>query len=100
MLRFIFAFASLLVATGSAQAHPHVWVKAKAELLYGPDGRITAIRHNWTFDPVYSTFVTQGLDANGDGTIAPDELQELAKTNADSISEYDYFTVLKVNGVR
>jgi ABC-type uncharacterized transport system substrate-binding protein len=24
----------------------------------------------------------------------------LAKTNADSISDYDYFTVLKVNGVR
>ncbi len=100
MLRF---FAGLvlgwvwLASATPAAAHPHVWVKAAAELVLAEDGRVTGIRHRWTFDEAYSSFATQGLGKNG----APptrDDLAELAKINTESLVEFDYFTVAKLDG--
>jgi len=81
-----------------ALAHPHVWVTAKAEIVFAPDGRVTGVRHHWTFDEAYTAYVTQGLDKNGDGKLTSEELQELADENAASLNEFDYFTVLKARG--
>jgi ABC-type uncharacterized transport system substrate-binding protein len=83
-----------------ALAHPHVWVTAKAELVYAADGKVTAVRHSWTFDQAYSAFVTQGLDKNNDGKLTPDELEELAKVNTESLADFDYFTHLKASGAK
>jgi ABC-type uncharacterized transport system substrate-binding protein len=95
--RSLAALAALL-APAAALAHPHVWVTSRAEIVYAADGRVTGVRHRWTFDPAYSTYVTQGLDRNGDGQLSADELQELAKVNTESLSDHEFFTVLKANG--
>jgi ABC-type uncharacterized transport system substrate-binding protein len=95
---WVFAASILLTATGGASAHPHVFVTAKSELIYGPDGQLKAIRHAWTFDEMFSTFAAQGLDKNGDGKLSRDELAELTKTNVDSLKEFDYFTLSKMAG--
>lgn len=81
-----------------ALAHPHVWVTAKAEIVFAPDGRVTGIRHAWTFDEAYTAYVTQGLDRNNDGKLTPEELQPLADENTGSLEEFGYFTTVKVNG--
>jgi len=81
-----------------ALAHPHVWVTAKAEVVFAPDGKVTGVRHHWTFDEAYTAYVTQGLDKDGDGKLTPEELQELADENAASLNEFEYFTVLKARG--
>jgi ABC-type uncharacterized transport system substrate-binding protein len=93
------ALAALSMGLSSpALAHPHVWVTAKAEIVFASDGRVTGVRHHWTFDEAYTAYVTQGLDKNGDGKLSPEELQELADENAASLNEFDYFTVLKARG--
>jgi ABC-type uncharacterized transport system substrate-binding protein len=92
--------ASLIAGAGEALAHPHVWITAKAELVYGPEGKIVAVRHRWTFDPAYSAFATQGLDRDGNGKLTADELIELAKMNTDSLVDFGYFTHLKANGAK
>jgi ABC-type uncharacterized transport system substrate-binding protein len=97
------ALVSLAALTGlpePARAHPHVWVTAKAEVVYASDGTVSGVRHRWTFDAGYSAYLTQGLDKNGDGKLTPDELQEVAKENAESLVDFEYFTVLKVNGAK
>jgi ABC-type uncharacterized transport system substrate-binding protein len=98
-LGLISALAALSVGLVSpALAHPHVWVTAKAEVVFAADGRVTGVRHHWTFDEAYTAYVTQGLDKDSDGKLTPEELQELADENAASLNEFGYFTVLKARG--
>jgi ABC-type uncharacterized transport system substrate-binding protein len=89
--------AALACAAAPASAHPHVWVTAKAQLVYA-DGKLVGVRDTWSFDPEYTAFVTQGLDANKDGTLSPDELAGLAAENTANLAEFGYFTKLKVGG--
>ena len=63
-----------------------------SELVYAPDGAITGIRHDWTFDDMFSAFATQGLASKVKGQFTREELAPLAKVNVESLKEYDYFT--------
>lgn len=95
------SLAALVLGLGlsaPASAHPHVWVTSKAEIDYGEGGKVTGIRHAWTFDASYSASAIQGLDANGDGTVSPDELAGLATDNTANLAEFAYFTKLKISG--
>ena len=87
-----------LFAVGKAQAHPHVWVTMKSELVYGADGSATGVRHAWTFDDMFSTFATQGLESKEKGKFTRDELAPLAQVNVESLKEFDYFTFARANG--
>lgn len=88
---------SVAVAFGAsvAQAHPHVWIIAKSELIYAPDGTITGVRHAWTFDDMFSTYALQGLETKTKGVYTREELAALAQTNVESLKEYNFFTFAK-----
>jgi ABC-type uncharacterized transport system substrate-binding protein len=92
--------ASLVATIHSAAAHPHVWVTMRSELVYAPDGTVTGIRHAWTFDDMFSAFATQGIDAAKRGTFTREELEPLAKTNIESLKDFEYFTMARANGKR
>jgi len=91
------AFA-LALGTVPAQAHPHVWITASSELIYAPDGSVTAVRHAWTFDDMYSTYALQGLDSKTKGVFSREELAPLAQTNVESLKEFRFFTFAKADG--
>lgn len=88
-----------LAFSSTALAHPHVWVTARSQIVYGADGRMTAVRHAWTFDEMFSSFATQGLDVNNDGQLTREELAPLAEVNVTSLKEFGFFTFSK-NGER
>src|ERR1041385_2456508 len=97
----ILLVALLCLAVGSvAHAHPHVWVTMQTELVYAPDGSITGIRHAWSFDDMFSTFATQGLESKEKGKFTREELAPLAKVNVESLKEYDYFTYATADGTK
>jgi ABC-type uncharacterized transport system substrate-binding protein len=96
-LVFPVAAAALLAAT-AANAHPHVFVRVKSELVFATDGTVAAVRHAWTFDDMFSAFATQGLDKNKDGKFSREELAELAEVNVTSLKEFNYFSVAKSGG--
>ena len=95
----ILSVCALVGTATAALAHPHVWVTARAELLY-EGGRLRAVRHHWTFDEGYSAVSVEGLDVNRDGKTTPDELAELARTNTTSLVDFGYFTQLKAGGAK
>jgi ABC-type uncharacterized transport system substrate-binding protein len=95
----VFAAVALL-SVSAARAHPHVWITTEAEIVFQPDGKVSGVRHRWTFDPMTSAAFTQGLDANGDGQFSSEELKDLARENTESLAEYGYYTQLKANGVK
>lgn len=97
-LRILLTALLTLAFGGLAQAHPHVWVTMHTELVYAPDGSITGIRHAWSFDDMFSTFATQGLESKEKGKFTREELAPLAKVNVDSLKEYDYFTYATADG--
>ena len=92
------ALAVLVTAGGPAMAHPHVWVTMKSEIVYGTDGTATGVRHAWTFDDMFSTFATQGIESKKKGEFTREELAPLAEVNVSSLKEYDFFTYAKANG--
>jgi ABC-type uncharacterized transport system substrate-binding protein len=98
-LSFLTLAALALLASGGApqpaNAHPHVFVTAKAEVVY-EGGQIAAIANHWTFDEFYTAMAIQGLDTNNDGIYAREELAELAKVNMEGLKEFDFFTFAKL----
>lgn len=94
---FLCALAAVII-TAPARAHPHVWVTMHSELVYAPDGSVTGIRQHWAFDDMFSAFATQGLEAKDKGAFSRAELAPLAKTNVESLKEYDYFTFATADG--
>ena len=97
-IRMIFALAGLLAAGASASAHPHVWVTMLGQLVYAPDGSVTGVRYDWTFDDMFSAFATQGIETKKPGEFTRADLEPLAKENVTSLKEFDYFTYAKANG--
>jgi ABC-type uncharacterized transport system substrate-binding protein len=87
-----------LAGADAASAHPHVWVTMKSELIFAPDGAMTGVRHNWTFDDMFSVYATQGLKSKQRGRFTREELASLAEVNVSSLKEYRFFTFAKADG--
>lgn len=90
---------SALLPVTAARAHPHVWVKMRAKLLY-ENAAVVAVQQSWVFDELYTTMAIQGLDKDGDGTYSRQELAELATINIEGIQEFDYFTDVRLGEKR
>jgi ABC-type uncharacterized transport system substrate-binding protein len=93
------ATLAILATSGPARAHPHVWVAVRSEVVFAPDGKILGLRHAWEFDEMYSAFAVQGLGKDGKPPTR-EELAPLAKTNMESLAEFDYFTFAKMAGAK
>ena len=92
--------AAMMLASGAASAHPHVWITATSELLYAEDGNVTGLRHSWTFDDAFSANVVHGLREKSTAAYTREELTPLAQTQVESLKNNTYFTFLSVAGER
>ncbi len=102
-MRRVFVSATALAATFllpplSANAHPHVWIAMRSDVVVNDKGEISGIAVEWTFDDNYTQMALDGLDANGDGVYSQSELEPLTQENMKSLKDYNYFIVPRVNG--
>ena len=91
------ALALALDLASPALAHPHVFVVVNSQIIFDAQGRITGISQSWTFDDMYSSFVTTGASENGK-PVTREKLQPLAEQNVSDLAEFSYFTIVKVPG--
>jgi ABC-type uncharacterized transport system substrate-binding protein len=98
MLRRLMVLLLLMFGMTAAEAHPHVWITSTSELIYGPDGALTGVRHAWTFDEMFAAYALQGIETKTKGVYTREELAPLAQTNVESLKEYAYFTFAKAEG--
>lgn len=85
-------------ASTPAFAHPHVWIEMRSDVVFSDDGLIKGVNLEWTFDDGYTQMALDGLDTNGDGVYSQPEIEPLTKENIASLKDYEYFTVMRVNG--
>jgi ABC-type uncharacterized transport system substrate-binding protein len=93
------ALTAIEATRDAASAHPHVWATIRSEVIYASDGSVTAVRHSWTFDDMFSAFATTGMPKTN-GTFTRQTLQPLAQVNVESLKEFAYFTYAKADGKR
>lgn len=86
------AAVGLLGLTLPAMAHPHILIDAKVTIVFDDAGKVIGLKNDWTFDRLFSTWVIQGLDTNGDRETSQDELQPLADDNMNGLTEYGFYT--------
>jgi ABC-type uncharacterized transport system substrate-binding protein len=98
LLRFLALVVGLFATVLPAASHPHVFVAAKAEVIYDGDGNFLGVNHVWTFDEQYSAFATMGFPKTADGKFDPAKLAELAKVNVESLVDFGYFTAGRASG--
>ncbi len=98
--KLFFALAILPAAgwTAPAMAHPHVWVTMRSDIVFTDDGQIKGINLEWSFDDNYTQMALDGLDTDGDGVYSQAELDPLTKENIASLKDYEFFTVMRVDG--
>ncbi len=73
-------------------AHPHIFIDAKATVVFDDSGAVTEIRNAWSFDEAFSAWSIEGLDANNDGVVSREEQQELANQDMDGLAQYQFYT--------
>lgn len=98
MRRFLFAAALAALPAAEAAAHPHVFVDARAEIMFTPAGEIGAIRNTWKFDEPFSAYAKQGLKKLPNGRLTAESLEGLARVNIHALAPYKFFSFLRLNG--
>lgn len=97
LTRLLAAFFLLQIG-GTADAHPHILISARANIQFNPQGEVVGVRNIWYFDAAFSAYAVQGYDSKRDGRPTRRDLQPLAKINIKSLSIYHFFTQMKLNG--
>ena len=58
------AAVALWLASGSvAKAHPHEWIDLRVEFKFDREKRLIALEQSWLFDPFFSAYVVEELNA-------------------------------------
>jgi len=90
------ASCAVLLATGaSVSSHPHVFIEASLEIVRNEKGQFSELRHVWRFDELFSSTIIIDFDANANGKLDPEELEEVTTTVKASIEEYDFYTAMR-----
>ncbi len=93
------ALAATFAAVEPAEVHPHVFAEARLDVILSADHQsVTALRHLWRFDDLFSSTVLMEFDKNNDLKLDDKELKEVADTVHSSLAEFNYFQLVTQDG--
>jgi ABC-type uncharacterized transport system substrate-binding protein len=85
----------LLLAQSEVQAHPHVFIVQRLNVVFDGKG-LAGIKVRWKFDDMFASMIAEDHDLNRNGKFEPAEIQAVKEKAFSFISEHSYFTFIKI----
>jgi len=79
-----------------AQAHPHVFVIQRLNVMFDDDV-LAGIKVRWKFDDMFASMIAEDHDANRNGTFEADEVKTVKEKAFSYISKHNYFTFINID---
>lgn len=78
-------------------AHPHVFIDCFLTVIFDEQG-LAGFRQRWEFDEMFTAFLLEEFDADGNSRFDAAEIQAVKQGAFDNLREFEYFTHLLIRG--
>ncbi|WP_438996745.1 DUF1007 family protein [Candidatus Puniceispirillum sp.] len=96
--RFIIGAVCLIMGWVSvSNAHPHMWVDLKSQIILDGNDKVSAIYQEWLFDDFFSAAMLEEAALHPDGVEVA--IKQKAAELMENLKPYNYFTLAKRDGV-
>lgn len=97
-LRFIIGAVCLIMGWVSvSNAHPHMWVDLKSQIILDGNDKVSAIYQEWLFDDFFSAAMLEEAALHPDGVAVA--IKQKGAELMKNLKPYNYFTLAKRDGV-
>ena len=93
----LLALAVFFTLITSVFAHPHAFVECKFSFVMDDRG-LVGFKQQWTLDEMTTVSVLDVIDKNRDGSLSAEEKIAVRDMSVNSLLQYHYFTVARING--
>lgn len=90
------AWALFATSLSTAEAHPHMWIDLKSEIIIQDQTLVSAIYQEWLFDDFFSASLIEEASQNPKGREVG--IKAVVEEILDNLEPHDYFTLINVNG--
>ncbi|MBU2591221.1 MAG: DUF1007 family protein [Nitrospinota bacterium] len=97
IIRLTILLTFLVPLCEHALAHPHVFIEQKIEIIFGKQG-IEGFNINWQFDEMFTSMIIGDYDKNSNGILEENEVIQIEKEAFSNLSDFSYFTFIKIDG--
>jgi ABC-type uncharacterized transport system substrate-binding protein len=97
-LVFVILVISLLgIPSDNISSHPHVFIIQRVVIVFDDKG-LAGFGVQWTFDEMFSNMIVGDYDKDQNGSLESDEISAIKDGAFSYISNYHYFTFVKIDG--
>ncbi len=93
----LLALAVFFFLVTSVFAHPHAFVECMFSFVMDNRG-LVGFKQRWTLDEMTTVSVLDVIDKNRDGSLSAKEKIAVRDMSVNSLLQYHYFTVARING--
>lgn len=94
--RLLFILLFIFFPAASVQAHPHIFLQNKLEVVFDENG-LAGFKAFWEADDFSTTGLTDGYDENENGRLDPFEIKLFEKDSVTNLKQFNYFTHIRIN---
>lgn len=84
----------VLLPSGPAATHPHVWVDSRMEVVFDHD-RVTGVRVTWIYDELFSDLIIAEFDRDASGGFETGEATRLTDELLLPMRAFNYYTHIR-----
>ena len=92
----LIAWALFAPFVSTAEAHPHMWIDLKSEIIIQDQTMVSAIYQEWLFDDFFSASLIEEASQNPKGHKVG--MKAVVAEILDNLGPHDYFTLINVDG--